>query len=369
MTLIRTYASPALELRLVGAESDVSAFSRSPRLRTVLRDRHGWRRIQSKFFDTPDQTLATRGACLEVRLSEDGARQIFTWTSGAHLGPVGAFEAPLTGEGPDLQALLTTASPGETAAGVLRMADGQLECVGEILSDQWSGVAFIDGGAIETTIDVGRAARLDRNGEAGRAAIAEIKLSLLKGGARTLFSFARDAVANSGGRLRLAARRSVDVARAAGLPTAIGRAPKVNTTEDFAAADVLSAGVAASAWRLIDLAPFLMDDQHPEAARQARVALGDGIAVALKAQTVVVALGERPGLSAADSLGVYITHRPRIGMPDSARNCLSNIREGGMDVESAAERAMGLIRAMRSFGESGVALSSHISGGSLPGPG
>ncbi|KPQ16893.1 MAG: ethanolamine ammonia-lyase small subunit EutC [Rhodobacteraceae bacterium HLUCCO18] len=101
-------------------------------------------------------------------------------------------------------------------------------------------------------------------------------------------------------------------------------------------------------------------------AAQARVALGDPVAMALGAQTVVVALGERPGLSAADSLGVYITRAPRIGTPDSARNCLSNIREGGMDVETAADRAMALIRTMRRIGTSGVALSQHIAGAGLP---
>ena len=72
------------------------------------------------------------------------------------------------------------------------------------------------------------------------------------------------------------------------------------------------------------------------------------------------------GLSAADSLGVYITRAPRIGTPDSARNCLSNIREGGMDVETAADRAMALIRTMRRIGTSGVALSQHIAGAGLP---
>lgn len=102
-------------------------------------------------------------------------------------------------------------------------------------------------------------------------------------------------------------------------------------------------------------------------ARQARVALGDPVATALGARTVVVALGERPGLSAADSLGVYITHSPRIGTPDSARNCLSNIREGGMDIDTASDRSMALIRTMRRIGASGVALSQHMSGKALPG--
>lgn len=95
-------------------------------------------------------------------------------------------------------------------------------------------------------------------------------------------------------------------------------------------------------------------------AHQARVALGDDIARALGAQTVVMALGERPGLSASDSLGVYITQNPTDGTPDSARNCLSNIREAGMSVAHAAQTAATLIDAMRAFGASGVALNTDI---------
>ncbi len=95
-------------------------------------------------------------------------------------------------------------------------------------------------------------------------------------------------------------------------------------------------------------------------ARQARVALGDGIAQAMGAETVVMALGERPGLSASDSLGVYITHRPEPQTPDSARNCISNIREAGTGVNDAAEQALRLILAMRRLGGSGVALSRAL---------
>lgn len=101
-------------------------------------------------------------------------------------------------------------------------------------------------------------------------------------------------------------------------------------------------------------------------ARQARVALGDGIALALGARTVVMALGERPGLSAADSLGVYITHLPREGTPDSARNCISNIRAAGLSVGEAADQAAQLIAAMRATGQSGVALSRTLASGALP---
>lgn len=108
-------------------------------------------------------------------------------------------------------------------------------------------------------------------------------------------------------------------------------------------------------------------------ARQARVALGDGVARALGARTVVMALGERPGLSAADGLGVYITHRAEgfapEAVPDSARNCLSNVRDAGLQVAEAAAQAERLIAAMRASGQSGVALSRALATGRdvLPG--
>lgn len=101
-------------------------------------------------------------------------------------------------------------------------------------------------------------------------------------------------------------------------------------------------------------------------AKQARVALGDDIARTIGAQTVVMAVGERPGLSAADSLGVYITHCPQEATPDSARNCISNIREAGTSVADAAATAARLILAMRDFGGSGVALNTALQGGALP---
>jgi ethanolamine ammonia-lyase small subunit len=80
-------------------------------------------------------------------------------------------------------------------------------------------------------------------------------------------------------------------------------------------------------------------------AEQARVALGDEIGALLGAELVLVLIGERPGLSAADSLGAYLTYRPRIGCPDSARNCLSNIRPpDGQDYPGAA-RTLALLMA------------------------
>lgn len=92
-------------------------------------------------------------------------------------------------------------------------------------------------------------------------------------------------------------------------------------------------------------------------ARQARVALGDAIARAMGAQTVVMVLGERPGLSAADGLGVYMTQNPQAHTPDSARNCLSNVRAEGLPIPDAAGQTCELVQEMRALGCSGVALN------------
>ena len=91
-------------------------------------------------------------------------------------------------------------------------------------------------------------------------------------------------------------------------------------------------------------------------ARQARVALGDEIGALLGATIVVVLIGERPGLSAADSLGAYITWRPEVGRLDSERNCISNIRPGGLSASDAAARIVWLLNAARERRLTGVEL-------------
>ena len=91
--------------------------------------------------------------------------------------------------------------------------------------------------------------------------------------------------------------------------------------------------------------------------RNGRVAIGDEIADALQAEFAVVMIGERPGLSAADSVGLYLTLRPRPGVTrDAARNCISNIRPGGLGLDEAAHRLAWLIGAARRLGATGVAL-------------
>jgi ethanolamine ammonia-lyase small subunit len=91
-------------------------------------------------------------------------------------------------------------------------------------------------------------------------------------------------------------------------------------------------------------------------AQNARVALADPVGEALAAKLSIILIGERPGLSAADSLGAYITFEPRSGTPDSRRNCISNIRDGGMSIAGAADAITALVKAMLQTGVSGVTL-------------
>jgi ethanolamine ammonia-lyase small subunit len=87
-----------------------------------------------------------------------------------------------------------------------------------------------------------------------------------------------------------------------------------------------------------------------------RVALGDEIGERLNARLVVVMIGERPGLSSPDSLGVYVTHAPRIGRTDAERNCISNIHARGLSYAEAARRLDWLVAAALARGVTGIAL-------------
>lgn len=94
-------------------------------------------------------------------------------------------------------------------------------------------------------------------------------------------------------------------------------------------------------------------------ATQARVALGDEIGEILGAELVVVLIGERPGLSAPDSMSAYLTWHPKVGRTDVERNCISNIRLEGLNYVEAAQKLSWLIRQAKALGKSGVELKEE----------
>lgn len=134
------------------------------------------------------------------------------------------------------------------------------------------------------------------------------------------------------------------------LAVIIGDGLSATAVQAHAAAVVSALRVRLAGWTV---APLVV-------AQQARVAIGDPIGQALGARAVVVLIGERPGLSAADSLGAYITWDPKPGRQDSERNCVSNIRSpGGLAPDQAADKIVWLLREARRMGMTGVFLKDR----------
>ena len=106
----------------------------------------------------------------------------------------------------------------------------------------------------------------------------------------------------------------------------------------------------------------LQADAHPwtvgpvAIVEQARVAVGDETGAGLRARCVVVLIGERPGLSSPDSMGLYLTWGPMPGLTDANRNCISNVRPAGLAIEAAANKLVHLLAAARQGQISGVGL-------------
>jgi ethanolamine ammonia-lyase small subunit len=135
---------------------------------------------------------------------------------------------------------------------------------------------------------------------------------------------------------------------------------------EYDVAFVITAGLSARAVQaharpiLAGLLPALRAEQWqiapPVIVRHGRVAVGDAIATTLGAACVVVLVGERPGLSAPDSMGAYLTWQPRAQTTDADRNCISNIRPEGIGYNDAAFKLAHMLRAMRVRRMSGVQL-------------
>ncbi len=136
-------------------------------------------------------------------------------------------------------------------------------------------------------------------------------------------------------------------------------------------ADGLSAlAVQAHAVPLLDALRGLLDPAWRIApvcvVRQGRVAIGDDIGAALRARVVAVLIGERPGLSSPDSLGVYVTYAPRVGRSDAERNCISNVRPAGLPLADGARKLAWHLREALRLQLTGVGLKDESDIAALP---
>lgn len=148
-------------------------------------------------------------------------------------------------------------------------------------------------------------------------------------------------------------------------PDLAGRDVALVIGDGLSATGVASGAAALVAALRAELAPLRITP--PVIATGARVALGDAIGERLRARLAIMIIGERPGLSVADSLGLYLTFAPRIGRADSERNCISNIHaNGGLSPQAAAAICGRLVRAALALGLSGVDLKDP--GDSLAAP-
>ena len=100
--------------------------------------------------------------------------------------------------------------------------------------------------------------------------------------------------------------------------------------------------------------------------RNARVAIADEIGEILRARMSVILIGERPGLSSPNSMGVYLTMNPRVGVTDERRNCISNVREGGLSLAEGVRKLGYLVEEALRLGQSGVMLKDRMAEGHLP---
>lgn len=106
---------------------------------------------------------------------------------------------------------------------------------------------------------------------------------------------------------------------------------------------------------------------RPFFVRHCRVGVMNDIGEALKAQNVVLLIGERPGLATAESLSAYMAHRPQTGDTDAQRNLVSNIHSAGVTTDEAVRRILGLVDSFMIQGRSGFLVKESAQPTTLPG--
>lgn len=142
---------------------------------------------------------------------------------------------------------------------------------------------------------------------------------------------------------------------------------RVSTAQDYDLAIVVVDGLSSLAVEQNTL-PFLQAlSSHIKGwnlapicfVKQGRVAIGDDVCERLNAKCVLVLVGERPGLSSPDSLGLYLTWGGKVGLTDAYRNCISNVRPAGLVYQEAARKAFYLLNEARTLKLSGVKLKDR----------
>ena len=94
--------------------------------------------------------------------------------------------------------------------------------------------------------------------------------------------------------------------------------------------------------------------------KHGRVAIGDAIAEHYAARLCIVLIGERPGLSSPDSMGIYFTYQARAKLStDADRNCISNIHSNGLSYEQALKKLIFLITEAEKLKLTGVNLKDE----------
>lgn len=129
--------------------------------------------------------------------------------------------------------------------------------------------------------------------------------------------------------------------------------------DGLSAAAVNSGALALLTACSTNLAQLSIDVEPVILAAGARVALGDEIGELTGCELVAVIIGERPGLSAADNLSIYLTYNPAVGRNDAERNCISNIGAGRLSPTAAAANLAWLVNAARERQLTGVALKDE----------
>ena len=183
---------------------------------------------------------------------------------------------------------------------------------------------------------------------------------------------ARDAVhgnLDSAGVVRQTGLACTVLRSAAPSRTTYLRRPDLGRQLDRASRDLVRPAAKGTVWVICDGLSALAVHRHAApllaacgaeapvyVVEQGRVAIGDEIGERAAAAAVIVLIGERPGLSSPDSLGVYLTWRPRVGRTDAERNCISNVRQEGLSYREAAERIRWWREAAQARGLSGVQL-------------